>query len=421
MTLHPHGSMTQTSPPPLDSYTTLIHSLLEQISQLPPPLRHQVEQELRELLQLLEDVRAPRFMLIGRRGTGKSSLINAIFNAPVAKIGAVSTQTGASHWYEYQHENKKVEILDTRGLQEGGRPSEADPATNPEASILLAVRQKCPDAVLFLCKAKEVDSAIQESLDIVEHILGQLEQIHDYSPPIVGILTQCDELDPPDILKLPTQDQEKNRNIATAMELLEKHLKSRPKLADNFVGVVPTVAFVRFQAQNGNPDPDRDLRWNIDRLTELLVEELPQGADLAFARLARVRKFQKKIASNVVNLCCMACSTVGAAPLPLPAGDFPILTLIQVVMIVIIAYISGRELSIQTASEFFLALGVNVGAGLIFREVARGLVKLCPAYGNVISAGIAGTGTQAIGQAAIAYFIDGTPNFQENALTLPAE
>ncbi|MBV9387230.1 MAG: 50S ribosome-binding GTPase [Chroococcidiopsidaceae cyanobacterium CP_BM_ER_R8_30] len=398
--------MTKTTGQNLTNYSALVRMLLEQLSHLPPLLREQVEQELNELLHLLEDVRPPRFMVIGRRGAGKSTLINALFNAPVAKVGAVEAQTGEAHWYEYEHNGKKIEILDTRGIQEGGKPVEADSAKDSQASILRAVRQSCPDVVLFLCKAKEVDSAINESLDIFERILQEIESIHNYNPPIVGILTQCDELDPPDIRKLPTDDEEKNQNISTAVRVLAEHLNSRKTLNDKLIEVVPTVAFVRYDA-DGRFDTKRDFRWNIDRLTELLVEELPKGPNLAFARIASVRKFQHKVANNIINVCSIACGAVGASPIP--CDDLPVITAIQAAMIIAIAYIGGRELSFQTVPEFLTALGVNVGAAFALREVARGLVKLIPGFGIVISAGVASTGTQAIGQAAIAYFIDGTP------------
>ena len=59
------------------------------------------------------------------------------------------------------------------------------------------------------------------------------------------------------------------------------------------------------------------------------------------------------------------------------------------------------------AGEFVAALGTNVGAGLVFREGSRALLKLVPVWGNMISGGIAAGGTYALGRAAAAYFIEG--------------
>ena len=75
-------------------------------------------------------------------------------------------------------------------------------------------------------------------------------------------------------------------------------------------------------------------------------------------------------------------------------------------MITAVAYVAGRDLSLETAKEFLVAMGVNVGTAFALREVARGLAKLIPGFGNVISGGVAALGTQALGEGAIAYFID---------------
>jgi uncharacterized protein (DUF697 family) len=72
-----------------------------------------------------------------------------------------------------------------------------------------------------------------------------------------------------------------------------------------------------------------------------------------------------------------------------------------------IMYLSGRERSLRAATEFVAALGVNVGAGMLFREGARALLKFVPGWGNLVCGMVAGAGTYAIGRAAIAYFLEG--------------
>ena len=385
------------------SYTALLEKLLIQVRRLPEPLRRKMEEQVKELLSLVRDHRPPRFMLIGRRGAGKSTLLNAIFGAKVAQVGPVVAQTGKTMWKTYQGPvGRTIEILDTRGIQEGGAPAEHDETSSAEASFVQSLRARTPDVFLFLCKAKEVDAAIHGDLNFCERALHETKNTHGIDAPVVGIVTQCDELDPPFIQRLPTDDEEKTENIRKAVAVLEKHL-ARPSIKPHVARVLPVVAYVRFRL-DGTIDEAHDYRWNIDQLATLLVDKLPKEAKLDFARLARVRHFQRSFARSIVTMFSSACGLIGAEPIPV--ADLPIITSLQVTMIVAVAYVAGRDLSLESAREFLVAMGLNVGGAFILRELARALAKLVPGWGNTISGAVAALGTKGVGEAAIAYFID---------------
>lgn len=142
-------------------------------------------------------------------------------------------------------------------------------------------------------------------------------------------------------------------------------------------------------------------------LPEALCVALPRPAKLEFARLTGAREAQAHIASSLLKSFAAICGVIGLQPIPL--ADLPILTTLQTLMVGLIIRTSGRPVTPRLMAEFLGALGFNIGAGMIFREGTRALVKIVPLWGNAVSGFIAGAGTYAIGRAAIAYFIEGIP------------
>jgi uncharacterized protein (DUF697 family) len=140
---------------------------------------------------------------------------------------------------------------------------------------------------------------------------------------------------------------------------------------------------------------------------EALCTCLPNGAKLEFARLTLARGAQAHIASTLLKSFTAVCGVIGVQPIPL--ADMPILTTLQSLLVGLIVYVSGRRVSARLIAEFVGALGFNIGAGFVFREGARALLKIFPVWGNAISGIIAGAGTYAVGRAAIAYFIEDLP------------
>ncbi|MCX3286233.1 50S ribosome-binding GTPase [Streptomyces sp. NEAU-H22] len=378
------------------------------LDRLPDAVAAEVRAKISHLLTMLEDRRHPRVMMVGRRGAGKSQMTNALFSSPVRETGAYRAQTGKAEWEICEISGRQVEILDTRGVQEGSTPAEEDPEKTAEESLLAAIQIKCPDVILFLVKATEVDAAITGDLSALELVHREAMRVHETAVRIIPVLTHCDALHPADIRFSPhdSEDAEKMGNVMGASRILTRHLKSSAYLSQYVSGgVVPTSALVFFEGSEVNPR--RDYRWNIDRLALRMQEVLPDETQLSFVRLAQFRVVQKRTARSVVATTAVASGVIGLQPIPF--ADYPFITGLQVLMIIVIAYIAGREISLSSARQLLTGLGVNIGVGLGFREVARALVKLLPAAGNAASGAIAAAGTKAIGEAAVAYFIDKQP------------
>src|SRR5215469_15847452 len=168
----------------------------ELLERLPLEVAKDLRARIATLRTVLLEKRPPALVLVGRRGAGKSSVVNALFGAKVAELGHVTAQTGRGRWYEYERGGGAMSILDTRGLQEGSAPAEGDPAASALESIALELRAKAPDVVVFVVKASDVDSAIDADLDALEHVYEEVRRAHRAEPPLVAVVTHCDLLEP---------------------------------------------------------------------------------------------------------------------------------------------------------------------------------------------------------------------------------
>jgi uncharacterized protein len=383
--------------------------LEELLDSLPIPVGGDLRQRLAELRQLLFETRSPRFVLLGRRGAGKSSLINAIFGQKVADIGHVDIGTRKPRWFPYQGELGAIEILDTCGFQEAGPPHDGHPAVTVVDSIVHACDLRPADAILFLAKAKEVRAAIDADVYLLDDICAKLHARHGYRMPVIGIVTQCDELEPKNVrLQLPAAEdsselQEKEERVREAEGILRAKLQEHARLREQLVTVIGLSAYMSWRA-DGSCRTDE--RWRIQELMRLLFSELPNEARVEFARISRVKSIQNDIGHKLTMTVATICS--GIAAVPIPVADIAPITSLQVMLVMGIGYIAGRTLTMKSAAEMLAALGVNVGAAFALREAARALIKFVfPGGGNVISATVAFAGTVGIGRAAVAYFIEG--------------
>lgn len=370
---------------------------------------------LARIRALMLEKRPPVLALVGRRGAGKSSMVNAFFGANVATIGHLRAQTAGGKYYDYTSERGTLTILDTRGLQEGGKPAgdagEAPARGGALDALLTEVGKKSPDLLLFLVKASELDAAIDADLDGLEHIFREVERVHRRHPQILGLVTHCDLLEPkgvaldrPDSGSAAERDEKLAWVAAAERELIAK-IKSRGALGPHLAFVMGVASYLSFDAEGRIRS---DERWRIGDLATRLFEQLPEEAKATFARIAQIKTLQDDIAVDITRLVAGLTSIIAATPVPV--ADLVPITSLQVSLVAIIAWLGGRSLDGKAASEFLTAMGVNVGAAFVFREGARALVKFVfPGAGSIVSGVVAFGGTSAIGAAARAYFLHHAP------------
>ena len=209
------------------------------------------------LRALTEGGVAPRVAAVGRRGAGKSALLNALAGAPLARTGDVADTTIRARAWGFDGPHGRFVWLDAPGFRAGGRAGRL-------VDVAEAVRAFGPSVVALCVAATEVDAAIDGDLDD----LARVAEVTD--APLVALATRVDELEPPDVALPPFDDADKQRHIAASVATLAGHLAARKVEAP----VLPVCALADWR----DGSLAHDARWNLDAVAAAL--RAPPHGDL---------------------------------------------------------------------------------------------------------------------------------------------
>jgi len=322
----------------------LYNRITSVVEKLPGGIQKPILAELEPIRELFIEQRPPRIVLVGSPSTPTAPAFLHDLSGHVVETG-----TASAGWRTYRIADRgAVEILDAR-------------RDVPDGILEDAIAAQPCDVVLLVKNSADDESALESAA----HRIAWLRTTMESEVPVVG-------------LALPALDTGGKDNLAA-------QLRSE-------VAFVPVAVF-EFSA---------DTRQVV---AETICSSLPLPSRLEFARFTMARGAQTEIAERLLKSFAALCGVIGVQPIPL--ADLPVLTGLQSLMVSLIIYVSGRRVSPKLVAEFAAAVGINVGAGFVFREGARAIVKFIPLWGNAVSGVVAGAGTYAIGRAAIAYFIEG--------------
>lgn len=371
-------------------------------------------EDMTELVDGIKNRRPPRFVLVGRTGVGKSSLINAISGRYLAKVSNVEIGTTEAKRFQYVDSGKILfEVIDTRGIAE----AEKIDKKSAEEALSQAINDFNPDAVLFLARCDErayLDSDAAFVKSLANHYEGQI--------PIITILTRADAMHPPREMEPEKYSDLKKSNIKQSIERMRRVLVDQELTTSALLAV---SSYIEWNME-GTPEDEEidptsipeedwhklsigfDGRYNIDLLLDILDKNIDAKASIFLMLATRVDKVARKISKKVIKVFTTASAAVGANPIPF--SDLYILFSIQVLMIMLIAYLAGYEISFESAKKLVVSLGGSGLAGLGFRSLAQQSAKTlniaAPGSGSVASGGIAAAGTYAMGAASIKYYFD---------------
>jgi uncharacterized protein (DUF697 family) len=324
------------------------------------PLVSSVKNDLTGLRSLLYLRRPPRIAAVGLGSSGRSTLLRSLIELRPARD---PLHADHGQWVHLEHEGAKVHWLeiDVDDLRARSQWKAALDEEMPDLVFLTFEPNNSEDAGRIIERAKSLFPDVPEGSKALR---------------VFPLLTHADLIGRGDA------------DVEAARNALEAKLQDSGLIAD------PPRAV---SAISG---------LGLEGLSEAMILALPEETQLEAARaLTRAHEARVRIGNEIVQACTAVSVTVGLTPIPF--SDMVLLGPLQAMMVSSLAYLSGRGWGKKTVAEWVGSLGVVGGLGMGLRFSAQTIAKLVPGAGNVVSAGVAGAGTTAIGQSAIKYFLRG--------------
>ncbi|MEC4894666.1 MAG: GTPase family protein [Oscillatoria sp. PMC 1051.18] len=213
-------------------------------------------------------------LLAGRTGSGKSSLINTLFQADRAEVDVLPSTDRIKNYHWETPTGETLTLWDTPGYEQVDRGELRD-----------LVLDYVTNADLLLLVTPALDPALQMDVDFLQDMKEEVADL-----PIITIVTQVDRLRPIREWEPPynwqTGTRPKEKSIREATEYRTERLQEFSNL------IIPVVTI--------DSKTNRD-SWNINSLSLALIDNLDPVKQLRLARFLRDRESRTVAAAKIID------------------------------------------------------------------------------------------------------------------------